>query len=212
MVTILTTNILSGTLYEIDLRLRPSGKSGLLVSSLEAYEKYQIENAWTWEQQALIRARFVAGDPEVANSFNAIRRLSLSRLRDKNSLRSEVQNMREKMREKLEIKLLGHFDLKQAVGGIADIEFIVQFGVLQGAHNNPSLSQWTDVVRLLKTLQETCFLTEDEACFLKEAYCNFREKTHWSALHDQRAMASEEEFIMTRTRVQDIWRSKFGLK
>jgi len=208
MITLLTTQILAGTLYEIDLRLRPSGNSGLLVSSLDAYETYQMESAWTWEQQALVRARFVAGDPQVAEGFAGIRKLSLGRLREMEVLRGEVREMRDKMRENLETKTPGLFDLKQARGGIADIEFIVQFGVLSGAHDHDSLLQWPDVVRLLESLRDTGFLTAEDAALLKQAYCLYRERTHRAALLEQPALAPEAEFSAIRSRVQAIWHEK----
>jgi glutamate-ammonia-ligase adenylyltransferase len=208
MITLLTTQILSGTLYEIDLRLRPSGNSGLLVSSLEAYETYQMESAWVWEQQALVRARFVAGDPAIGESFAAIRMRSLARQRETANLRDEVRQMRDKMRENLEVIVPGQFDLKQARGGIADIEFIVQFAALSGAHDHDSLLQWPDVVRLLESLRNTGFLNDEDAGLLKRAYCLYRERTHRAALLGQPAIAAEEEFSDIRSRVQSIWRDK----
>ncbi|MFM8333893.1 MAG: bifunctional [glutamate--ammonia ligase]-adenylyl-L-tyrosine phosphorylase/[glutamate--ammonia-ligase] adenylyltransferase [Candidatus Methylumidiphilus sp.] len=206
MVTLMATQILSGTLYEIDLRLRPSGNSGLLVSSLDAYETYQMESAWTWEQQALVRARFVAGDPQVGEGFADIRARALGQVRETEALRGEVRQMREKMRETLEAKAPGQFDLKQACGGIADIEFIVQFGVLSGAHGHACLSQWTDVVRLLDMLRDTGFLTAEDAATLRQAYCLYREWTHRAALLEQPALAPTVEFAELRSRVQAIWR------
>jgi len=208
MVSILTTQTFAGTLYEIDLRLRPSGNSGLLVSSVEAYEKYQKENAWTWEQQALVRARFIAGDFKIAEIFNDIRSRILCMSRDEMLLRQDIRQMREKMRENLEIKSLGYFDLKQARGGIADIEFIVQFGVLIGASKHPVLTQCTDVVRLLANLRDISFLSQEQADLLREAYCLFREQTHRAALLEQPATVPEKDFAAIRTRVQDVWRDK----
>ena len=208
MIALMTTQILAGTLYDIDLRLRPSGNSGLLVSSLDAYANYQMEGAWTWEQQALVRARFVAGDPAVAERFAAVRRRSLSRARETEGLRAEVRAMRDKMREALELKTPGLFDLKQGRGGIADIEFIVQFGVLSGAHDHDSLLQWPDVVRLLEALPGTGFLLAEEAGWLIEAYCLYRERTHRAALLGLPAVAAEEELSAVRARVQAIWQKK----
>lgn len=208
MVTLLTTQLLAGSLYEIDLRLRPSGNSGLLVSSLEAYETYQMENAWTWEQQALVRARFVVGDPKVGEGFSAIRLRTLGRHRDVDTLREEVRSMRDKMRENLETKTPGLFDLKQARGGIADIEFIVQFGVLSGAHEHDSLLQWTDVVRLLDSLKDTGFLGSDDADLLRRAYCLYRERAHRVALLEQAALVPDQEFSEIRSRVREIWQEK----
>jgi glutamate-ammonia-ligase adenylyltransferase len=207
MITILSANMLAGTLYEIDLRLRPSGNSGLLVSSLDAYEAYQLNNAWTWEQQALVRARFVAGDPDVAGRFGEIRRRSLARVREPDVLRAEVREMREKMRANLAIKDPGFFDLKQGHGGIADIEFIVQFGVLSGAHVHERLLQWTDVVRLLESLRDTGFVSPEEAGVLKQAYCLYRERTHRAALLETSAVVPFAEYTELRSRVQAIWRN-----
>ncbi len=212
MISLLTTGILAGTLYDIDLRLRPSGNSGLLVSSLDAYETYQMESAWTWEQQALVRARFVAGDPAVGERFAAIRKRSLARARDVGTLREEIRAMRDKMRENLEVKEPAAFDLKQARGGIADIEFIVQFGVLSGAHDHDSLLQWPDVVRLLDSLRESGFLDAEDASCLRKAYCLYREWTHRAALLERPALAPDEELREIRARVQDIWHKKMELQ
>jgi len=208
MIAILTTQSLAGMLYDIDLRLRPNGNSGLLVSSLDAYETYQMDSAWVWEQQALVRARFIAGDPAVGEGFAAIRRRSLGRAREIEPLRGEVRQMRDKMRESLEAKAPGLFDLKQARGGIADIEFIVQFGVLSGAHDHGGLLQWPDVVRLLESLRGAGFLNAEEAALLKQAYCLYREHTHRAALLGRPALAAEKEFSAIRPRVQSIWREK----
>jgi glutamate-ammonia-ligase adenylyltransferase len=205
MVTLLTTQILSGSLYEIDLRLRPSGNSGLLVSSLDAYENYQLQSAWIWEQQALVRARFIAGDVVIGQGFAAIRRCSLGREREVHALQAEVRAMREKMRDSLENKSPDCFDVKQSRGGIADIEFIVQFAVLSVAHDHPDILQWSDVVRLLDSLQQIGFLTTDESVLLKHAYCLFREHTHRAALLEKPAYASETDFIEIRTRVEAVW-------
>ena len=208
MVMILTTHVLSGTLYEIDLRLRPSGNSGLLVSSLEAYETYQMERSWTWEQQALVRARFVTGDSLIADQFHIIRQKSLCRKRDLFYLKSEVLQMRCKMRDNLEIKIPGRFDLKQAIGCIADIEFIVQFAVLAHSYEHHNLTQWTDVLRSLTCLQEIGFLSVEEAEFLSDAYCQFREQSHRAALLEQTATAPDDQFVAIRSRVSTVWHDK----
>lgn len=206
MINLISTQLLSGALYEIDLRLRPSGNSGLLVSSLDAYENYQMESAWVWEQQALVRARCVAGDPAVAERFDEIRRRSLGRPRERRSLREEVRRMREKMRETLAHKDASAFDLKQGAGGIADIEFIVQFEVLSGAREFPALSRWTDVVRLLDALRECGVLSAEDADLLRRAYCAYRERSHRAALLGLPALTAHDELQELRERVQDIWR------
>ena len=170
--------MLSGVLYEVDMRLRPSGDSGLLVTHINAYEDYLKNQAWTWEHQALVRGRFIAGDLRLKAQYEAIRRRILSLPRDSALLKTEVREMREKMRDALATKESNKFDLKQSKGGIADIEFIVQFGVLARAAKNEALTTYTDNVRLLEGLQEDGFMSKTEAETLKAAYCTYRD--HWS--------------------------------
>lgn len=208
IIGIITTQILSGTLYEIDLRLRPSGKSGLLISSLDAYESYQKLSAWTWEQQALVRARFVGGDPKVKERFEQIRKSTLSSAREADILKADVREMREKMRSNLEHNPKNCFDVKQSRGGIADIEFIVQYGVLLNACSHPEILQWTDVVRLLGALQTIGFLTGSQVECLKNAYCSYREHTHRAALLEQSPLVADSEFLDMRSGVSDIWHQK----
>lgn len=205
IINLFTANMLSGTLYEIDLRLRPSGNSGLLVSSLEAYEAYQFNSAWTWEQQALVRARFIAGDDLIKESFSDIRRRSLARNRDIAALKKDVREMREKMRENLSFKETALFDLKQGTGGIADIEFIVQFKVLSVAKPDDGWLRWTDVVRLLDSLQIAGDLKPEDASCLKQAYCLYREQTHKAALLEKPALVPMTEYSEMRSRVEAIW-------
>ena len=205
IIHLLTTNTPAGILYETDLRLRPSGSSGLLVSSVEAFETYQMEEAWTWEQQAMLKARFVAGDPAIGARFASIRAKSLCRQRDTEALRKEIREMREKMRETLGAQQAGQFDVKQDFGGIVDIEFLVQFGVLSRAHSNQALTEWTDVVRLLDSLTQAGFVGEEDARFLRHSYCNFREQTHRAALLEIPATLPESEYAEARGRVQKIW-------
>ena len=206
IIHLITTNTSSGMLYELDLRLRPSGNSGLLVCGLEAYETYQMESAWTWEQQASVKARCVAGDPRVGEKFAAIRAKSLCRARDVATLRAEVREMREKMRENLGSKDPARFDVKHDSGGIVDIEFLVQFGVLSGAHTRVALAAWTDVVRLLETLAAVDFIRTEDARILHEAYCRFRERTHRAALQETPSTVPSGEYAELRSQVRRIWR------
>jgi glutamate-ammonia-ligase adenylyltransferase len=201
-----TTNSPSGILYEVDLRLRPSGNSGLLVSHLDAYETYQMNQAWTWEQQALVKARCIAGDPAVGARFAAIREKSLCRARDTESLRAEVREMREKMRDNLGSNDPRLFNVKHDFGGIVDIEFLVQFGVLSRAQGDPGLTRWTDVVRLLDSLAASGFLGADAAGTLRRAYCEFRDKTHRAALQESAAVVPADRWPELRSFVQKAWR------
>jgi glutamate-ammonia-ligase adenylyltransferase len=205
MVALMTTQTHAGALYEIDLRLRPSGSSGLLVSSVEAYEAYQMDSAWTWEQQSLVRARYIAGDPTVAERFTSIRHRSLTRRRTLSTLRSEVIEMRDKMRQHLDSSTGDSFDLKQGRGGIADIEFLVQFGVLASASSHPEVTRWTDVVRLLDDLRDVGFLTAQDADILRRSYCEYRAQVHRLALQEQPAIVPSEEYAEARNAVCRIW-------
>ncbi|CAA9892177.1 Glutamine synthetase adenylyl-L-tyrosine phosphorylase / Glutamine synthetase adenylyl transferase [Candidatus Methylobacter favarea] len=203
---ILDTRMLSGVLYEVDMRLRPSGESGLLVNHINSYEEYLKNQAWTWEHQALVRGRFIAGDPLLKAQFEAIRRKILSVPRDSAQLKKEVREMREKMRKALDLTGAEKFDLKQSKGGIADIEFIVQFGVLDQASKNKALTTYTDNIRLLDGLREHGFISATNADTLKTAYCAYRDYGHKLVLQGDRAVIDESEVAEMRTQVEQIWR------
>ncbi len=169
MIHLFSTRTSSGILYEVDMRLRPNGNAGLLVSSIDAFESYQKNDAWTWEHQALLRARPIAGDEALAHRFNAVRREVLSRPVDTDRLRADVREMREKMRAALDRSGKGQFDVKQGPGGVADIEFVVQYSVLRWAHQHPDLLDWTDNIRQLETLSRHRLLEGDAAERLADA-------------------------------------------
>lgn len=202
---ILDTKMLSGVLYEADLRLRPNGDSGLLVSHIQYYEAYLRDEAWTWEHQALVRGRFVAGDLQLKTEYEAIRTRILAIPREIAQLKQDVREMREKMRENLANKDANIFDLKQSKGGIADIEFIVQFGVLAETNRQQTLAAYTDNVRLLEGLAEHGFISKDDAALLKKAYISYRDFGHHQVLRGESAMASEAEFSELRAQVDRIW-------
>jgi glutamate-ammonia-ligase adenylyltransferase len=202
---ILDTKLLSGILYEVDMRLRPNGDSGLLVSHIDAYEEYLKNQAWTWELQALVRGRFIAGDPKLKADYDAIRRRILSLPRETEALKKEVREMREKMRTAMASKDKNQFDLKQSKGGIADIEFIVQFGVLDQAAFNVALTTYTDNVRLLEGLQQQGFMSKDHAETLKSAYCLYRDVGHKLVLQGERALIDTDEVRELSKQVEQIW-------
>ena len=206
IIHILTANMLSGVLYEVDMRLRPSGDAGLLVTYIDAFDQYQYNEAWTWEHQALVRARFVAGAAGIAEKFGRIRTKVLMTPRDPRALRKEVTTMREKMRTNLVKNEAGMFDLKQGLGGIADIEFIVQYGVLRCAKDHPELIQLTDNIGLLELLSAAGFMSDEEADVLMKAYCLYRDKGHRAALQNRSALVPDESIAVLRSRVQQIWR------
>jgi glutamate-ammonia-ligase adenylyltransferase len=205
MIHVLNTRTAAGELYEIDTRLRPSGASGLLVSSVDAFGDYQREQAWTWEHQALVRARFIHGDAGIASAFNEVRNEILSQQRDREKLREEVREMREKMRASLSKAESGKFDLKQDHGGIADIEFMVQYGVLAWAHAHPALLEWSDNIRLLESLAKCGIISEEECSLLSDAYRSFRARAHRLTLQELKAVVDESEFRELREGVIAIW-------
>ncbi len=207
MIQMFTTRTPSGMLYEADMRLRPNGNSGMLVSSLKAFESYQQEEAWTWEHQALLRARPVAGDPKVIDEFRRIRQQVLSRQRDPEQLRLEVVEMREKMRQSLDKTTADRFDLKQGAGGIADIEFMVQYAVLRWACQYPDLLAWTDNVRLLEGLARHRLMAGEAAEQLANAYRALRTASHHKSLQDAPALVADSELVEERNLVKTVWRT-----
>ena len=210
IIHILNTFTPSGMLYEVDMRLRPSGNSGLLVSSLKAFEDYQRSEAWTWEHQALVRARVVDGSPELADRFTALRESILGQPRDEAKLRQEVREMREKMRQHLGSKPSDDeeqrvFHLKQDRGGIVDIEFLVQYLVLRHAPEKPDLLRWTDNIRILDSVEAAGLLPSEDAELLREAYKAYRAAGHRLTLQNLSGVLGDEEMTEHRRGVAEIW-------
>jgi len=205
LVLFLTTQTGAGGLYEIDTRLRPDGRSGLLVTSTEAFERYQEDNAWTWEHQALLRARPVAGSAGVASEFQRIRRDTLIGRVKRETLREDVISMRQRMRKQLDRSDKQHFDLKHGVGGIGDIEFLVQYLVLSRAKTDPSVIEYTDNIRQLDALVETGTLTADVGNGLQDCYRSYRRRQHHLVIDGQPALSNVADFHQEREFVADIW-------
>ena len=210
VIHILTAHTRAGVLYETDMRLRPSGSSGILVSHIDGFREYQQKSAWTWEHQALIRARPVGGDRRLQAQFRTVRSEILAASRDRDRLRSDVLDMRQRMRRELLKKDTEIFDIKQGRGGIVDIEFLVQYLVLAHAHHNDALLQWTDNVRLIQTLMETGIMDEIDAHILKHAYLIYRAVSHKRALQEQPARVEIDRFGLLRRRVREIWDQYLG--
>ena len=210
LVHFLTTQTGSGSLYEIDMRLRPDGKSGLLVTSTEAFERYQEENAWTWEHQALLRARPVAGSALIAREFERIRSETLTGRVRHESLRDDVIRMRARMRKELDRSSAERFDLKHGVGGVGDIEFIVQYLVLASAAENRAVIHYPDNIRQLATLAACGCIAEDEAHRLQDVYRAFRLRLHHLRLDGQEPLVDAGEFMAERQDVERTWRKVFG--
>jgi glutamate-ammonia-ligase adenylyltransferase len=210
LVHFLTTQTSSGVLYEVDTRLRPSGRSGLLVVNLEGFEKYQEENAWTWEHQALLRSRPVAGSEVIATEFQRIRAETLrSRVR-RERLLDDVLTMRDKMRAQLDRSGESVFDLKQGKGGIGDIEFLVQYLVLRHAREHDTLFYWSDNIRQLDALRDCRLLPAGDALKLQECYKAFRLRSHRLALDGRPALVDAHEFAGEREFVTATWRREMS--
>lgn len=206
IIHILTARTPAGVLYEVDTRLRPNGNAGLLVTSLKAFGDYQRGSAWTWEHQALVRARVVAGDAAVGREFSVLRAEVLSQRRDVAALRREVREMRTRMREANSKSEAGEFDLKQDAGGIADIEFMVQYGVLAWACDHPELLDYTDNIRLLAACAQAGLLAESDAVLLSDAYRAYRARVHQLTLQERPAIVGRDEFAAQSAAVVGVWR------
>jgi len=210
MIHILNTFTAGGQLYEVDMRLRPSGNSGLLVSSLKAFGEYQKNSAWTWEHQALVRARVIAGASGLSGDFNNLRQTILAKPRDLDVLQKEVADMRQKMRTHLGSSSQdvedGLFNLKQDEGGIVDIEFLVQYLVLAHADKHPALCTYSDNIRILEVLQAEGLLPEHDAVTLQEAYKRYRAVGHRLALQERSKAMNDVEMAELRAAVTHIWK------
>jgi glutamate-ammonia-ligase adenylyltransferase len=212
IVHLFATRTTSGELYEVDMRLRPSGSSGLLVSEIERFGEYQMQDAWTWEHQALVRSRFVFGDHELAHRFSLLRAQVLQIQRDKNELATAVRDMRIKMRDHLLQASAGMFNLKQSEGGIADIEFIAQFMVLAYAHQYQELTIWSDNVRIFEVLADLDLMPVMQAQHLTQTYCWLRDHNHELTLQ-QMGSQIDNDLVKNRTdTVIDIYRYILEMK
>ena len=210
IVHLLTMHSAAGRLYEVDMRLRPNGKGGFLITGIDAFERYQETDAWTWEHQALLRARAVAGDDQLCAAFEAVRRRTLSLAVRRDTLRQDVLEMRLRMRRELSKSGAGQFDIKQDAGGIGDIEFLVQYLVLGAAQDHPQLLTYTDNIRQLEGLAAVGVIDSAIAAWLKEAYIGYRTVLHHLSLEEEgERIVTADPYAQTRARVCEIWRATF---
>lgn len=210
MIHLLTTITPGGILYEVDMRLRPSGASGLLVSPLSGFADYQREEAWTWEHQALVRARCVGGDEALAAKVWQIREQVLAQSRDETALADKVREMRSKMRGQLDKTDSQLFDLKQGIGAITDIEFMVQYAVLAWSANLPELLVYTDNIRILEALVATGKLAQAEGDMLAEAYRFYRSEANHCVLQERPALIDKARVGDYPEQVATIWQRWLG--
>jgi len=206
LVHFLTTQTGSGEIYEIDTRLRPDGRSGLLVTSVDAFERYQEDNAWTWEHQALLRARAVGGSASIAKAFESIRVETLRGRVRHDTLRADVISMRQRMRKELDRSNSEQFDLKHGWGGIGDIEFLVQYLVLENARDHPDVIVYSDNIRQLDALTAAGCMPRDIGDRLQDAYRDYRLRQHHLVLDGKPPLIAAGEFGAERELVAAAWK------
>ena len=194
-----------GILYEVDVRLRPQGDAGLLACSLDSFADYQMNEAWTWEHQALVRARAVYGENDLIKRFNQIRHDVLCKPRDENQLKTEVREMREKMRNHLGTTQAELFNLKIDEGGIGDIEFLSQYLVLNYANSHPKMTTWSDNVRILELATHYQIMDSHEAEQLTQAYIDMRNQIHQLALQLLPSTVNSSQFYREKQIVKQSW-------
>ena len=205
LVHLLTMHSAAGRLYEVDVRLRPSGKGGLLVTQIDAFGDYQRREAWTWEHQALLHARAVAGAPALCSEFERARLDVLRHAVRRETLREEVRSMRERMRRELSKGGDGRQDLKQDAGGIADIEFLAQYWALKWARDYPPVAMFSDTIRQLESVASADLVPQATVDVLTAAYRAYRTRTHHLSLAGETALVAADEFVTERAAVSAIW-------
>lgn len=208
---LLTMHSAAGRLYEVDVRLRPSGKGGLLVTSISAFAEYQQREAWTWEHQALLHARAVAGAPGLRADFESVRLEALANHVKRESLRTEVRNMRERMRKELSKGAAGRFDIKQDAGGVADIEFLAQYWALLWAKDYPPVVLFSDTIRQLESVASADLVPQVTVDVLTAAYRAFRGRSHHLSLAGAGAIVPDTEFVVERAAVTHVWNGAMGV-
>ena len=207
--SIFNLNTSAGVLYEVDMRLRPSGEAGLLVSTFNAYEFYQKNEAWTWESQALVRARCVYGTKSLKAEFDQIRQSTLAKKRDAVTLKAEITGMRAKMYQHFTQPQAVEFNLKTDKGGITDIEFIAQYLALANAETSPEMAVWSDNIRIFDTAMAYGILTEPAGEQLKYCYMAMRNRIHHLNLLRQPSCVPMSEFEAERDFIGKMWSQIF---
>jgi glutamate-ammonia-ligase adenylyltransferase len=203
----------AGQLFETDLRLRPNGDAGLVVSSMEAFRKYQLESAWLWEHQALTRARFTAGDPAVGEAFEAIRCEVLTQKRDLARLREEIMAMRKKMLDAHATKMDERdtvFNLKHDAGGLIDVEFAVQYLVLGYSWQYRELTGNKGNIALLAMAAQRGLIPVDLADAVRDIYRDYRRMQHALRLNDQKSRVAKADVADRVAVVRRLWKTVFN--
>jgi glutamate-ammonia-ligase adenylyltransferase len=205
LVHLLTVHSPAGRLYEVDMRLRPSGKAGMLIASIEGFFEYQRHEAWTFEHQALLHARAVAGASELRARFEAIRLEVLASCVRRDQLQADVRHMRNRMRQELSKAGPDQFDVKQDPGGIADIEFLAQYWALKWAQQYPPVAKYSDTIRQLESVASADLVPQVVVDQLTRAYRAYRSCLHHRALEGLGGIVAAGEFVSVRAAVGAIW-------
>lgn len=209
MMHLLSTHTRAGKMYDIDMRLRPSGSSGPIVSSITAYGSYLNTQAWTFELQALVRSRAVCGDPDLVQKFETLRADVLCLPRDSEILNKDIRTMRERLSQEHGKKTQGQFHLKHDEGGMVDIEFLVQYLVLTYACQHRSIVCYSDNIRQLEALAQTGVITPEIKEFLVEVYLAYRKEVHRLDLQEKPSLVPDSLFQAERAGVRQVWEDYF---
>jgi glutamate-ammonia-ligase adenylyltransferase len=201
---ILNTNTLLGELYEADLRLRPAGNSGLLCCHVNGFDHYQNKEAWTWEHQALVRARVVFGGNDLKQQLAQIRQNTLTDKRDQQALGKDVVDMRRKLYAH-SVNKTEKDSFKHGRGGITDIEFLSQYWVLAHSHEFADLAIWPDNLRIIDAACKAKLVSQQEAEMLKATYLMQRNALHHSALTERTIDEVEPELEGLREKTYSCW-------
>lgn len=204
MMHLFNTRMANGILYELDMRLRPSGNAGLLMVHIDTFEHYQNNDAWTWEHQALVRTRIIYGHSALVTRFKEIKRRVLMKPRDKALLCEDVTKMRDKMRKHLDKSNANFIDIKQGLGGLVDIEFLVQYLVLAHSAQFPELSDYSDNINLLQHLASIEIITEQQRQVLVDKYCKLRDLSHLATLQNSAPTIELHDFNRNYHEVSSI--------
>jgi glutamate-ammonia-ligase adenylyltransferase len=210
MLHLLTLHSAAGRLYEVDVRLRPSGKGGLLITQIDAFADYQRKEAWTWEHQSLLHARAVAGDAALRARFEDVRLATLTAHVRRKRLAADVRAMRARMHRQHPPAASGVFHLKRDAGGITDIEFLAQYWALSFAEKYPPVVLFSDTIRQLESVASADLVPQATVDLLTAAYRSYREVLHHRSLERAEPTVPRARFDAERETVMRIWRQTFG--
>jgi glutamate-ammonia-ligase adenylyltransferase len=210
IIHMLNTTTRAGVLYETDIRLRPSGRSGTMVSSVKAFREYQLQQAWTWEHQALVRSRMIAGPPDLVERFESVRTAVLMQPRNTEELTREVAEMRRKMSQANDRSTDSVFDIKLGEGGLVDIEFMVQYHVLANAREHPEIIAPRGTVEILAALADAGLMDAEESRLLESAYREYLARELELKLEELEPLIDAGELTEAREYVSKCWGRLFG--